>query len=78
MFFEEISNSSIVADAIVFIFVSHSNSQSINDLTIKMVKVALAVHYANIRKLNMSKSIVNGVVKVDALNAFTKRKNSDV
>ncbi len=43
-----------------------------------MIKVALAVHYANIRKLNMSKSIVDGVVKVDTSNAFAKRKNLDV
>lgn len=43
-----------------------------------MVKVALAVHYANIRKLNISKSLVKGGVKVDTSNAFAKKKNHDV
>jgi hypothetical protein len=28
------------------------------ELTLKMIKVSLAVHFANIRKLNQSKSIV--------------------
>ena len=43
-----------------------------------MIKVCLAVHFANIRKLNLSKSIVEGVIKLDETNAFTKRKNYDI
>lgn len=49
----------------IFVFLSNQQSQFMFDLNMKMVKVALAVHYANIRKLNMSKSIVEGVVKLD-------------
>ena len=42
----------------------------ISDLNLKMMKVALAIHYANIRKLNMSKSIIEGTIKLDETNAF--------
>jgi hypothetical protein len=50
----------------------------ISDLNLKMTKVALAIHYANIRKLNMSKSIIEGTIKLDETNAFAKRKNIDI
>jgi len=43
-----------------------------------MVKVCLAVHYANLRKLNLSKSIVDGIVKLDESNAVVKAKNLDI
>ncbi len=43
-----------------------------------MIKVCLAVHFANIRKLNMSKSIVQNIIKLDENNVFTKKKNMDI
>lgn len=48
------------------------------EITVKLIKVGLAVHYANMRKLNMSKSIVEKVVKLDESNVLAKRKNMDV
>jgi len=39
------------------------------------MKVCLAIYYANIRKLNYSKSLIEGSVKLDEKNAFHKAKN---
>lgn len=52
------------------------DSKLIFDLNIKFVKICLAIYYANIRKLNYNKSLVEGVVKLDATNAFHKAKNN--
>ncbi len=51
-------NAKNISDTIIYIILSNNHSQLIIDLSIKMIKVCLAVHFANIRKLNLSKSIV--------------------
>lgn len=48
------------------------------DLSIKFVKVCLAVFYANLRKLNYSKSLVEGTIKLNPTNAFYKAKNNEI
>ncbi len=48
------------------------------DLSIKFVKVCLAVFYANLRKLNYSKSLVEGTIKLNSTNAFYKAKNNEI
>lgn len=44
----------------------------------KLVKISLAVHYANLRKLNYAKSLIDGAVKLDKGNAFYKAKNKEI
>lgn len=44
----------------------------------KFIKVCLSVHYSNLRKLSYSKSLIEGVVKVDKSNVFFKVKNMEV
>lgn len=48
----------------------------VGELTLKFSKVCLAVYYANLRKLNYSKSLIEGTVKLDKSNAFYRVKNS--
>ena len=48
------------------------------DLHVKFTKVCLAVYYANLRKLNYSKSLVEGLIKIDQSNAFYKAKNIEI
>jgi hypothetical protein len=45
------------------------------ELNLKFMKVCLAIYYANIRKLNYSKSLIEGSIKLDENNAFYKAKN---
>lgn len=45
------------------------------DLTVKFIKICLAVHHANLRKLNYSKSLIEGTIKIDKTNVFFKAKN---
>lgn len=68
---DSISN---ILDAIIRKF----ESKIIFDLTVKFVKVCLAVYYANLRKLNYSKSLVEGTVKLDKSNVFYKAKNNEI
>lgn len=42
------------------------------------MKISLAIYFANIRKLGISKSTTDGTVKIDQSNAFMKRKNLDI
>ena len=42
------------------------------------MKVCLAVFYANLRKLNYSKSLVEGTIKLNHSNAFYKAKNNEI
>ena len=44
----------------------------------RFVKICLAVYYANLRKLNYSKSLVEGHIKLDYANAFYKAKNIEI
>lgn len=44
-------------------------------MTVKFIKVCLSIHYANLRKLTYSKSLVEGSIKIDRGNAFFKAKN---
>jgi hypothetical protein len=48
------------------------------DLSIKFFKVCLAVFYANLRKLNYSKSLVEGTIKLNSTNAIYKAKNNEI
>jgi hypothetical protein len=48
------------------------------DLLIKLIKICLAVHYANTRKLNFAKSLIGGTVKLDKNNVFFKVKNTEI
>ena len=42
------------------------------------MKVCLAVYYANLRKLNYSKSLIDGGIKLDKSNVFYKAKNNEI
>jgi hypothetical protein len=48
------------------------------DLTVKFIKICLAVFYANLRKLNYSKSLIDGTIKLDRSNVFYKAKNNEI
>ena len=48
------------------------------ELNVKFIKVSLAIYYANIRKLNYSKSLIEGSVKLNYTNAFYKVKNGEI
>ena len=50
-------------------------SRIVADITVKFCKICLAVYYANLRKLNYSKSLVEGHVQLHHSNAFYKAKN---
>lgn len=51
-------------------------TKTIFELTVKFMKVCLAVYYANLRKLNYSKSLIDGGIKLDKSNVFYKAKNN--
>jgi hypothetical protein len=54
------------------------DSKGIFDMTVRFIKVCLSVHYANLRKLAYSKSLVDGAVKIDKANVSFKAKNLEV
>ena len=54
------------------------DSKSIFESAVKFVKVCLSVHYANLRKLSYSKSLMDGAVKIDRSNVILKVKNMEV
>ncbi len=77
VFVEEVGSFESISNILETIITKH-DSKIIFDLNVKFVKICLAIYYANIRKLNYSKSLVEGVIKLDGSNAFHKAKNNEI
>ena len=77
LFIEEAGSVQTIS-SIIDSIVRQFDSKIVVDLSVKFVKVCLAIYYANIRKLNYSKSLVEGIVKLDPSNAFYKAKNKEI
>ena len=77
LFVEEVGNPEAISN-IIETLIRRFDSKIIFDLNVKFMKVCLAIYYANIRKLNYSKSLVEGTVKLDYSNAFYKAKNIEI
>ena len=77
LFVEEVGSCEAICN-IVEVLIRKFDSKIIFDLNVKFVKVCLAIYYANIRKLNYSKSLIEGTVKLDSANAFYKAKNLEI
>lgn len=77
VFVEELGSVEAICN-ILEIIIAKFESKIIFDLNVKFVKICLAIFYANIRKLNYSKSLVEGTVKLDYSNAFYKAKNIEI
>lgn len=74
---EEVGKESYLSNIIEAI-IRTFDTKIITDLSIKFSKVCLAVFYANLRKLNYSKSLIEGTIKLNSSNAFYKVKNSEI
>ena len=74
IFVEEVGSGEAISN-ILQILIRKFDSKIVFDLNVKFIKVCLAIYYANIRKLNYSKSLIEGTVKLDYSNAFYKAKN---
>lgn len=77
LFVEEVGSVEAICNILESI-IRRFDSKIIFDLNVKFVKICLAIYYANIRKLNYSKSLVEGTVKLDYSNAFYKSKNTEI
>ena len=75
LFVEEVGGVESIS-SIIETIVRRFDTKIIFDLTVKFAKVCLAVYYANLRKLNYSKSLIDGTIKLDVSNIFYKAKNS--
>lgn len=46
-----------------------------SDMSVKLTKVCLAIHFANVKKLSQKRRSVTGTTKIDAEDASQKMKN---
>ena len=77
LFVEEAGNPEIISN-IIETLIRRFDSKIMFELNVKFIKVSLAIFYANIRKLNYYKSLIEGSVKLNYTNAFYKVKNGEI
>lgn len=65
----------VCTDILLTMIRKFSNEAILVDLTIKLIKVCLAIHFANVKRLSVKRRSVTGTTKIDSEDAVFKSKN---
>lgn len=65
----------VATQVLIGIIRKFHNDHIIIDLTIKLIKVCLAMHFANVKRLASKRKSVTGTSKIDTDDVLSKSKN---